>query len=53
MRQAERNAKDQILTVEHLLSRTQSEAEVIKSTLNDVELQLPGRETQVGNSCHS
>jgi hypothetical protein len=50
MRQAERNAKDQILTVEHLLSRTQSEAEAIKNALNDVERQLRRVETQVGDS---
>lgn len=50
MRQAERSVKEQSLTVEHLLSRTQSEAEVIKSALKDIELQLRGVETSPAES---
>lgn len=50
MRQAERNVKEQILTVERLLSRTQSEAEAIKGALNDVEVQLRGVETSPAES---
>jgi hypothetical protein len=43
--QAERSVKEQILTVEHLLSRTRSEAAAIRSALDDVELLLRGVET--------
>jgi GTP-binding protein EngB required for normal cell division len=44
MRQAERSVKEQILTVEHLLSGTRSEARAIRSALDDVELLLRGVE---------
>jgi GTP-binding protein EngB required for normal cell division len=45
MRQAERSVKEQLLTVEHLLTRTRSEAGAIRSALDDVELLLRGVET--------
>jgi hypothetical protein len=37
-RDAEKNVRDQILTIESLLSRTQSEAEGIRESLSEVEL---------------
>jgi hypothetical protein len=36
-REAERHVRNQLLTVESLLSRTQSEAEGIKMSLSEVE----------------
>jgi hypothetical protein len=36
-RDAEKNVREQILTIESLLSRTQSESEGIRKSLSDVE----------------